>query len=780
MATGSVLAYNKTMSQSSDTRKALNQLPVAAHHGAPLRSARYRPHRQVTKLMSIAERFVTRYSTTMGGVMPGKKTFALALTLALAVPVSAKLDTDKVYQPVSPTVEQARANILIARQLQFTHFRDLSINDSLSGDVFDAYLDYLDGQRVYLTQKDIDKFSAIRLGLGSALKTGQLQPGFDIYNLVQQRIIERLEFALDLIDNGIDKLDFSADERILLDRSDADWAADREALDDLWVKRIKNAVLAQRLNDSDDESIKEALHRRYEGQLKRAYQARSEDAFQAYMNAFAGMWDPHTSYFSPRTSENFNINMSLSLEGIGAVLQSDNEYTKVVRLVPGGPASKQGQLEPADRIVSVKQDDEEKPVNVIGWRLDEVVDLIRGPRESTVTLEVIPADAPDETVTETIAIERDKVKLEEQSASKEVIEFERGGTTYSIGVINIPTFYADFKAMQDGDPNYKSTTRDVRKLIDELKADGVDGVVMDLRNNGGGALHEANDLVGLFIEEGPTVQIRNSNNDVQVLNDEDPSVAYDGPLVVLVNRMSASASEIFAGAIQDYGRGLVVGSQTFGKGTVQAVRPLNHGQLKITQSKFYRVSGGSTQHKGVIPDIEIPSRVDKTRIGEDALDHALPWDQIEAVPHARYFDFSGIIDELRKRHDTRFEENPEFSLLQQEIEFLKQQREQEYVSLNLEKRKAYQSQIENTRLTIANARRAIHGEEAFESLDALDDWQDEQAAEPDRADDELDFIIREGGNIMADMLELDQRMASILAPKQITAQAGTLSSKSGQ
>lgn len=730
--------------------------------------------------MSIAERFVTRYSTTMGGVMPGKKTFALALTLALAVPVSAKLDTEKVYQPVSPTVEQARANILIARQLQFTHFRDLSINDSLSGDVFDAYLDYLDGQRVYLTQKDIDKFSAIRLGLGSALKTGQLQPGFDIYNLVQQRIIERLEFALNLIDNGIDKFDFSADERILLDRSDADWAADREALDDLWVQRIKNTVLAQRLNDSDDESIKEALHRRYEGQLKRAYQARSEDAFQAYMNAFAGMWDPHTSYFSPRTSENFNINMSLSLEGIGAVLQSDNEYTKVVRLVPGGPASKQGQLEPADRIVSVKQDNEEKPVNVIGWRLDEVVDLIRGPRESTVTLEVIPADAADETVTETIAIERDKVKLEEQSASKEVIEFERGNSTYSIGVINIPTFYADFKAMQDGDPNYKSTTRDVRKLIDELKADGVDGVVMDLRNNGGGALHEANDLVGLFIEEGPTVQIRNSNNDVQVLNDEDPSVAYDGPMVVLVNRMSASASEIFAGAIQDYGRGLVVGSQTFGKGTVQAVRPLNHGQLKITQSKFYRVSGGSTQHKGVIPDIEIPSRVDKTRIGEDALDHALPWDQIEAVPHARYFDFSGIIDELRKRHDTRFEENPEFSLLQKEIEFLKQQREQEYVSLNLEKRKAYQSQIENTRLTIANARRDIRGEEAFESLDALDDWQDEQAAEPDSADDELDFIIREGGNIMADMLELDQRTASILTPKQITAQADTLSGKSGQ
>ncbi|WP_372971321.1 carboxy terminal-processing peptidase [Marinobacter sp.] len=721
--------------------------------------------------MSIAERFFNRCSTAGNGGKAGRQAAVLTLMMAFTFPVSAKVDTDKAYEPVSPTVEQARANILIARQLQFTHFRDMSINDSLSGDVFDAYLEYLDGQRIYLTEKDVENFNAVRMGLGSALKTGQLQPGFDIYNLVQQRIIQRLEFALGLIDKGIDELDFESDESILLDRSEAEWEADRDALDALWVKRIKNAALAQRLNGADDEAIEDALRRRYEGQLKRAYQGRSEDAFQAYMNAFAGMWDPHTSYFSPRTSENFNINMSLSLEGIGAVLQADNEYTKVVRLVPGGPASKQGQLEPADRIVSVKQEDEDKAVNVIGWRLDEVVDLIRGPRESKVTLEVIPADAPDETVTETISIKRDKVKLEEQSASKEVIEFERGSETFQIGVINIPTFYADFKAMQDGDPNYKSTTRDVRKLIDELKEEGVDGVVMDLRNNGGGALHEANELVGLFIEKGPTVQIRNSNNDVQVLNDEDPSVSYDGPLVVLVNRMSASASEIFAGAIQDYGRGLVVGSQTFGKGTVQAVRPLNHGQLKITQSKFYRVSGGSTQHKGVIPDIEIPSRVDKTRIGEDALDHALPWDQIEAVPHARYFDFSGVIDELRTRHDDRFEDHPEFRLLQKEIEFLKQQREQTSVSLNIDDREEHQSQIERTRLSIANARREIHGDEPFESLDELDEWQDQQAADLDSSDEEMDFIVHEGGNIMADMLELDQRMASILDIKQITAQA---------
>ncbi|MBW4936152.1 carboxy terminal-processing peptidase [Marinobacter sp. F4206] len=722
--------------------------------------------------MTIAERIVAHRAPAKTARTGICKALTIALLVSTPLALQAKVDDSPVYEPVAPTIDQARANILIARQLQFTHFRDLGISDELSGDVFDSYLEYLDGQRIYLTQEDLNKFNRVKNQLGAALKTGQLQPGFDIYNLVQQRIIERLQFALGLINNGIGELDFGTDESILLDRSETSWEADKQALDDLWVKRIKNAVLAQRLNGTDDETIEDNLRRRYEGQLKRAYQARSEDAFQAYMNAFTGMWDPHTSYFSPRTSENFNINMSLSLEGIGAVLQSDNEYTKVVRLVPGGPASKQGQLQPADRIVSVAQGDE-KPVNVIGWRLDEVVDLIRGPRNSVVTLEVIPANASDETITKAIAIKRDEVKLEEQSASKDVIELERSGTDYTVGVITIPTFYADFQAMQAGDPNYKSTTRDVRNLITDLEEDGVDGLVIDLRNNGGGALHEANDLVGLFIDKGPTVQIRNANNDVQVLNDEDPSVAYDGPLVVLTNRMSASASEIFAGAIQDYGRGLVVGSQTFGKGTVQAVRPLNHGQLKITQSKFYRVSGGSTQHKGVIPDIEIPSRIDKTRIGEDALDHALPWDQIEAVPHERYFDFSGIIDELRTRHEERFSASPEFSLLQQEINFLNEQREMDSVSLNFDNRKSQHEQIERTRLTIANARRELRGDEPFASLEDLEDWQDQQAAELDTTDDELDFVIREGGHIMADMLELDRHMASITSPRQFAAQAPT-------
>lgn len=708
--------------------------------------------------MSIVERLFSQrvaHSTPI-------KALAFAVSLSVSFGAVANSESLQSYQPVTPTIDQARANILIARQLQFTHFRDLRVSDDLSGEIFDTYLKYLDGQKVYLTQDDLDGFANIRNHLGSALRTGKLQPGFDIYNLVQKRVIERLHFALNLLDQGIGTLDFGSNDSILLDRSDSDWVANNAQLDELWIKRIKNAVLAQRLNGSDDNAITDALRQRYEGQLKRAYQARSEDAFQAYMNAFAGMWDPHTSYFSPRTSENFNINMSLSLEGIGAVLQGDNEYTKVVRLVPGGPAFQQGQLQPADRIVSVTQEGE-TPVNVIGWRLDEVVDLIRGPRNSVVTLEVIPSGAADETITKTIAIKRDQVKLEEQSASKKVIELDRNGETYKVGAITIPTFYADFQAMQAGDRNYKSTTRDVRRLLAELEAEGVEGLVIDLRNNGGGALHEANDLVGLFIDSGPTVQIRNANNDVQILNDEDPEVAFKGPMVVLVNRMSASASEIFAGAIQDYGRGLVVGSQTFGKGTVQAVRPLNHGQLKITQSKFYRISGGSTQHKGVMPDIEIPSRIDNSLIGEDALDHALPWDQIDAVNHTQYFDFSSIIDELRLRHDQRFDASPEFSLLQQEINFLKQQRQQNSVSLNMDERQQQHKEIERTQLTIANARRELLGETLFDTMDELDDWQDLQAADLSSDDAEIDFVIREGGQIMADMLELDRRTAALPA-----------------
>lgn len=693
--------------------------------------------------------------------------FALALGLLFGVIWPAPLTADnsddgetKTYTPVDPTVEQARASILVARQLQFTHFRDQNIDDVLSSKIYEAYLDSLDAQRLYLTRSDIDEFEPLRSRMDDAIKSGRLDPAFLIYNRYQQRMIERLEYAVAQLEAGIDQFDFNTNATLRVDREGQPWVRNTAALDDVWRKRLMNQVLSMKLDGQDDEEITQSLLRRYKSQLNRAYQVRSEDAFQTWMNAFTGVWDPHTNYFSPRVSENFNINMSLSLEGIGAVLQSDNEFTKVVRLVPGGPASSQGQLRPADQIIGVGEGAEGEMTNVIGWRLDEVVDLIRGPKGSEVRLEIIPSSGPDDSISKEVVITRDEVKLEEQAAQKHMLELERNGEAWHVGVITIPTFYADFQAMQAGNPNYRSTTRDVRKLIDELKAEGMDALVVDLRDNGGGALQEANSLVGLFIKQGPTVQIRNPDNDLNIMGDTDESVAWEGPMMTLVNRMSASASEIFAGAIQDYDRGLVMGSQTFGKGTVQAIRPLNHGQLKITQSKFYRISGDSTQHRGVLPDILVPSLIDKSEIGEDALDYALPWDKIDPVAHESFFNFESVLADLRSRHDERFSGNPYYQLLLEEIGLRKEQQERTYVSLNSPERKAYQERVEQRHLSIINSRRELDGKEKFEDMDAWEEHQEQRMADPGE-DKKPDFVAREAGEIMADLLELNKRFAGI-------------------
>ncbi|KZY90807.1 peptidase S41, partial [Oleiphilus sp. HI0073] len=555
---------------------------------------------------------------------------------------------------LSPEKSQREASVHIARSLLLSHYRKQDIDRTLSERVFDHYLDSLDSQRLYFLQSDIEEFAPYRTRLHAALKTGQLEPGFKMYNRYQERIIKRAVYKIELLKNDLKDMDFENDEFILSDRSELPWATTEDELRDIWRKRVKSAALSLKLSGKSLEEAAKTLRTRYQSQLKRALQTRSEDAFQAYMNAFTTLYDPHTNYFSPRLSENFNINMSLSLEGIGAVLQADNEFTKVVRLIAGGPAQQQGQLGPADRIVGVAQGEDGDMVDVVGWRLDEVVELIRGPKHSTVRLEVIPSEAKVDTETRQIAIVRDKVKLEDQAAKSKLIETQRNGVKKRVGVIAIPTFYADFQAMQTGDPNYKSTTRDTLNLLNEMRADGeLDGLVIDLRGNGGGSLDEANRLTGLFIEEGPTVQIRSANDRVEVLTDPDPELVYGGPLVVLVDRLSASASEIFAGAIQDYDRGLVMGSQTFGKGTVQSVRPLNHGQLKITQAKFYRISGASTQHKGVVPDIEIPDIVDRTKVGEDALENALPWDSIAAADYSVVQNNAGIESLLNERHKKR-------------------------------------------------------------------------------------------------------------------------------
>ena len=609
----------------------------------------------------------------------------------------------------------------IVDALSSRHYVPAALNDELSSRIFDAYIGDLDPSRSYLLQSDIDEFEQYRYKMDNALKRGNLSPAFDIFNRYHERVITQFEKVIAILDEGLERFDFTIPEDLLIDREKTPWAQTEKQLDDLWRKRIKDAVLNLKLTDKEPDKIKELLHKRFSNRLKRSRQTNNEDVYQLYMNSFTKTYDPHTQYFSPRTSENFNINMSLSLEGIGAVLQLEDEYTKVVSLVTAGPADKAGVLKPNDKIVGVGQGKTGEMVDVIGWRLDEVVQLIRGRTDTVVRLDIIPASDADADP-KIISIVRNKVELEEQSAQSEVIELEQFGAPHKIGIVSIPTFYIDFQALQKGDRNYKSTTRDVKKLIRELvNQDDVDGIVIDLRNNGGGSLQEAKLLTGLFIDRGPTVQIRSKSNRVDILDDRDISIIYDGPLAVLVNRLSASASEIFAGAIQDYERGIIIGSQTFGKGTVQSLLPLNRGQLKLTQAKFYRISGESTQEKGIIPDIKYPSSYDPESIGESTLDGPLPWDKITATNYRRKNSINHLVPELKSLHDERVSDNAEFNYLEEAFAYRKTRNEDDTVSLNEEQRKQEKSDREEFWLALENKKRVALGQEPIASLDELDE-----------------------------------------------------------
>jgi len=650
---------------------------------------------------------------------------------------------------LEPASEHQLTNRAVVHHLYQYHYSRKYLNDEFSGKVFDRYLEILDNTRSYFTQADITEFEGLRFKLDDAIKTNDLDPAFKIYNRYQTRALERLDYAISLVKGGIKQFDFKKDETLELDREKAPWAKNANELDQLWRKRLKNTVLNLKLAGKEDKKIQELLEKRYTSQLNRIKQINSEDAFQTYMNAITYTFDPHTQYMSPRNSENFNINMSLSLQGIGAVLRSENENTIVERLVTGGPADKAGELKPSDKIIGVAQGDEEM-VDVIGWRLDEVVDLIRGPKDSVVKLDIISGSGQTESH-RTIAIVRDEVKLEDRAAQSEVIEIKRPEKTYKMGVIDIPAFYADFEAKNANDPNYRSTTRDVSNLIKDLQKENVDGLIIDLRNNGGGSLSEVNNLVGLFIPQGPTVQVHYSFGHTQVLADQDPAQLYTGPLVVLTNRLSASASEIFAGAIQDYGRGLVVGSQTFGKGTVQTLIPLFRGQMKVTNAKFYRVSGESTQHRGVIPDILYPEIYDVDKIGESSLDEALPWDKIDPSKYALQGDLSGILPKVKAKHEKRIKDNPDFSYLNEQVDFLKELRDDTTISLNIKTREIERKETEDRRLALENKRRKAKG---LPALKALDSDEEDDEDEEDVESKSEDALLLEGAEILVDYMQL--------------------------
>lgn len=683
---------------------------------------------------------------------------ALTLTGITANATIPEIKPGTPFTPLEPTREEAITTQQIMSNLLRGHYERKRLNNDLSSEVLNTLLDDLDGTHSYFLASDIEEFEQFRNHLDEALSRGDVKPAFYIYNRFQQRVSERLSFMLNELEKKAKDYDFKSKEVLELDREETPWASTRAELDQLWRKRLKNSMLNLRLAGKEDEDILELLAKRYQNQLNRVHQSRPVDAYQTFMNAVTRTFDPHTQYFSPRNSENFNINMSLSLQGIGAVLQTEDEHTKVVRLVPGGPAFKAGNLEPEDKIIGVAQGDEEM-VDVIGWRLDEVVDLIRGPKSSTVRLEILSGAAAT-AEPKTIAIVRDEVKLEEQSAQKEVIEIQDGKDTRRIGVIDIPTFYIDFEGRMNNLPDYRSTTRDVRRLVNELLDEKIDGLIIDLRSNGGGSLEEAINLTGLFIPTGPVVQVRGARGDVDVLRDRDPEVLYAGPMTVLVNRLSASASEIFAGAIQDYGRGLVIGGQTFGKGTVQSLRPLTEGQLKITQAKFYRVSGDSTQNQGVIPDIMFPSLFDKDKIGESALEKALPWDTIKPARETKSNPVRSKLSRLKELHEERINDNPDFIFVREQKALVSEMRDKTQVSLNEEERKSEREENDRRRLALENKRRKAKGMPELASLDDPEEDEkvegDEEKAKSDeeKDDEEPDAMLIETGNILLDYMRM--------------------------
>ena len=697
-----------------------------------------------------------------------------------------------------PVHRMTTRNIVAALSLR--HYVPTTLDNKLSEKIFDAYIDNLDPSKSYFLASDLQDLGRYRNRMDEALRHENLNPVYEIFNRYHVRFMDRFERIIAMLEEGeegIDGFDFNKTEHLLIDRELAPWASSPAELDELWRKRIKDSVLNLRLTDKEPEAIRELLIKRFKNRLARAKQTNSEDVYQLYMNAFTRTYDPHTQYFSPKTSENFNINMSLSLEGIGAVLQLEDEYTKIVSLVPAGPADKTGLLKPNDRIIAVGQGQDGEMVDVIGWRLDEVVQLIRGKKNTLVRLDIIPSGSSDSSASKIIRITRNKVELEEQSAQSSIIEIEQFGHVRRIGVVDIPTFYVDFQAMQKGDRNFKSTTRDVKKLILALVKEDLDGIVIDIRDNGGGSLQEARMLTGLFIDYGPTVQVRSKSNRVDILADKDRGVIYDGPLAVLVNRLSASASEIFAGAIQDYQRGIIIGSQTFGKGTVQSLVPLNRGQLKLTQAKFYRISGESTQEKGIIPDIVYPSSYDPDTIGESTLDHPLPWDIIKAANYRAGKNINHLVPELRALHLERVANHPEFDYLKEAFAYRKARKEENTISLNEMQRLAEKQDRESFWLALENRKRLAQGLSALASLDEL------TAAEPTIANvkapaggagalvpspqegeddgpvpgsemagaggasnikagskEPVDFHLVEGGHILLDLISLEKRTAA--------------------
>ncbi|MFN8356977.1 MAG: carboxy terminal-processing peptidase [Spirosomataceae bacterium] len=657
-----------------------------------------------------------------------------------------------------PSVSQAQVSRFVTQILTSYHYRKVNLGDSLSSKVYDNYLKFMDNGKNYLLASDVQGFEKYRYSLDDFLRQGDLTAAFDMYNTLLRRIKARNQFVAQTLEKPFD---FSKDETFDTNREKAQWAKSEQELDDVWYKILKNQALELKLGNKADTAITKLLKDRYKLFDKQIAKVKSEDVFNAFMNSFTECVDPHTAYFIPKTAGNFNMEMSQSFEGIGATLRNEGDYVKVVDLLPG-PAMKSGLVQKEDKLLAVGQGDNGPMVDVVGWFTDEVVQLIRGPKGTTVRLSLQSADALPGAPPKEIKLVRDKIKIEEQRAKAEVVPITENGKTYNLGVISLPLFYRDFSGASRQEKDYSSTTRDVQKLIQKLTAENkIDGLVMDLRNNGGGSLVEAINLTGLFISQGPVVQVRDAEGSIEVDKDDDPAVVYSGPLAVLVNRFSASASEIFAGAIQDYHRGIVVGEQTFGKGTVQSMIDLTNflpkdvekpGQLNLTRAKFYRITGSSTQHKGVTPDIQLPSGFDADKFGESAEPSALPWDQIKATSYNQYQDVDDkILVKIREQYTQRLKSDPELKKLAEDFVEFKKAREKTVVSLQETKRRLEREEQEKKRLALNKS--TAGAASASEDGDTPDDTRTASANTP-KAKLDKDVYLKECGRVLADLIAL--------------------------
>ena len=644
-----------------------------------------------------------------------------------------------------------KATELVTHILTTYHYKKTKLNDELSSSIFTNYFDNLDQNKNYFINSDIERFERFRYVIDDAIKNKDISLAYEIFKKYRNRVEERINFALEIVNYNFD---FSIEESFRFDRRDDNWLNNISDLDELWRKRVKNDVLNLKLAGKNTKEIKKTLSERYNRILSTTLQLDSNDVFQTFINAYTTSIEPHTAYFSPRISENFDISMRLSLEGIGAVLRAESEYTQVVRIITGGPADLDGRLGADDRIISVGQNTDGEMVDVIGWRLDDVVDLIRGPKNTMLKLEVLPKGSGIEGPTKIITLTRDKIKLEEQDASSSIINIPETNT--KIGVIELPAFYIDFAAQAAGQNDYKSTSRDVRKLISVMMEKKIDGLIIDLRGNGGGSLAEALELTGFFIDEGPVVQTKDATGRIEINYDPQPGIVYPGPLAVLVDRDSASASEIFAGAIQDYRRGIIIGETTFGKGTVQNVIDLNrfiqkdeedYGRLKTTIAQFFRISGSSNQYKGVVPDIMFPTtEYSDKNLGERAYENALPWDKVKPAKYYTTNAPTEIFDDVKKQHESRIKKNKLFQLILNDINSKQKNSIKKEISLLETKRKLEREKNEETKVDIENIMRQEKGLPPLDSSKNISENLDEEKNE------QIDVLLNEAAEILNDLI----------------------------